>query len=53
MNYVGVDLHKKSISVCVVSQSREALQSRRFWCVEQGAMLTRQRGHANYQEALP
>lgn len=34
MNYVGVDLHKKSISVCVVSQSREVLQSRRFWCVE-------------------
>ncbi|WP_197526158.1 hypothetical protein, partial [Botrimarina colliarenosi] len=34
MDYVGVDLHKKSISVCVVSQSREVLQSRRFWCVE-------------------
>ncbi|MEQ8847429.1 IS110 family transposase [Botrimarina sp.] len=35
MKYVGVDLHKKSISVCVVSQSREVQQSRRFWCVEE------------------
>lgn len=34
MNYVGVDLHKKSITACVVSQSREVLQSRRLMCVE-------------------
>lgn len=34
MNYVGVDLHKKSISVCVVSEARKVLQSRRFLCVE-------------------
>ncbi len=34
MKYVGVDLHKKSISVCVVSEARMVLQSRRFFCVE-------------------
>ncbi len=32
MNYVGVDLHKKTISVCVVSQARDALASRRLFC---------------------
>jgi transposase len=32
MKYVGVDLHKKTISVCVVSQAREALSSRRLFC---------------------
>ena len=35
MDYVGVDLHKKSISVCVVSQQREVLRSRRLLCVEE------------------
>ena len=32
MNYVGVDLHKQTISVCVVNQAREVRQSRRFRC---------------------
>jgi transposase len=32
MNYVGVDLHKKTISVCVVSQAREFVTSRRLFC---------------------
>ena len=34
MKYVGVDLHKKSISVCVMSEARRVLQTRRFVCVE-------------------
>lgn len=32
MKYVGVDLHKKTISVCVVGQAREVLASRRLFC---------------------
>jgi transposase len=32
MQYVGVDLHKKTISVCVVGQARERLASRRLFC---------------------
>lgn len=34
MKYVGVDLHKQSISICVMSEAREVLQSRRFPCDE-------------------
>jgi transposase len=34
MRFVGVDLHKQSITVCVVDQDRTVLQSRRFACVE-------------------
>jgi transposase len=30
MNFVGIDLHKKSISVCVVNQEREVLHRRGF-----------------------
>jgi transposase len=32
MKYVGVDLHKKTISMCVMSQARDALASRRLFC---------------------
>lgn len=35
MNYVGVDLHKQTISVCVVSQARDVRQSRRFRCEDE------------------
>ncbi len=32
MNFVGCDLHKKTITMCVVNQTREVLASRRFSC---------------------
>jgi transposase len=32
MNFVGIDLHKKTISLCVVGQDRTVLERRRFWC---------------------
>ena len=32
MNFVGIDLHKKTISLCVVNQEREVLDRRRFYC---------------------
>ena len=34
MNYVGIDLHKKTISLCVVNQEREVLNRKRFYCNE-------------------
>jgi transposase len=32
MNFVGIDLHKKTISLCVVNQEREILDRKRFFC---------------------
>jgi transposase len=32
VKYVGIDLHKKSISVCVVDQTKKVLDRRRFGC---------------------
>ena len=34
MNFVGVDLHKKTAVVCVVSQARQVLETRRLACAE-------------------
>jgi transposase len=39
MNYVGVDLHKETISVCVVSQASEKGRSRRFRCDDELRIL--------------
>ena len=38
MKYVGIDLHKKTISVCVVNQAREVLMRRRFYCSDTAAI---------------
>ena len=32
MNFVGVDLHKQTITMCVVNQARQVLQTRRLAC---------------------
>ena len=32
MLYVGIDLHKKTISICTVNQDRKILQQKRFLC---------------------
>ena len=34
MNFVGIDLHKKTNSVCVVDQERNVLYRKRFNCSE-------------------
>jgi transposase len=34
LRYVGIDLHKQSITVCVVDQDRNVLQTRRFLCAD-------------------
>lgn len=33
MKYVGIDLHKKTIAVCVVNKERKVLERKRFLCV--------------------
>ncbi len=35
MLYVGVDLHKKSISVCGMNRDRQVLETRRLLCLEE------------------
>jgi transposase len=40
MNFVGIDLHKKTISVCVVNQERRVLGRERFLCVEPDRIVT-------------
>jgi transposase len=32
MYYVGIDLHKKTISICVVNQERQKVEQKRFAC---------------------
>ncbi len=34
MNFVGIDLHKKTISVCVVNQERKVLKRATLYCAE-------------------
>ena len=34
MKYVGIDLHKKTISVCVVDKERKVLQRKKFLCLD-------------------
>ena len=34
MNFVGIDLHKKTITLCVVSQGREVLKRKTLYCAE-------------------
>jgi hypothetical protein len=34
MNFVGVDLHKKTITLCVMDQHRRVLGRKTLYCVE-------------------
>ncbi len=47
MNYIGIDLHKQSISICVVDQSRKVLGRKRFLCKNVGEI------EAFFREARP
>jgi transposase len=38
VNYVGIDLHKKTIVVCVVNQDRKVMARRTFFCCETDAI---------------
>jgi transposase len=39
MNFVGCDLHKKTITMCIVDQNRVRLASRRFDCTDTAGIL--------------
>lgn len=40
MKFAGCDLHKQTITVCVVDQSRKILQRRRLLCGDEKALVT-------------
>ena len=43
MNFIGVDLHKKSITVCVMDEKRKVLARKTLACTQTAA---RKRGRA-------
>ena len=49
MNYVGIDLHKKTIVVCVMDQDRKVLGRRTFACCDAQAILDFFRGLGPFQ----
>ena len=44
MNYVGIDLHKKTIVLCVLNQDRKVVHRRTFACADTEAILAFFRG---------
>ena len=34
MNFIGIDLHRKTISICVVDKERTVVDHKRFCCCE-------------------
>ena len=40
MKYVGIDLHKKTIVVCVVNKERKVLERKKFLCVDVQTITT-------------
>jgi transposase len=40
MNFVGIDLHKKTISICVMNQERQVLHRKRFYCSNSEQIVT-------------
>jgi hypothetical protein len=34
MKYVGIDLHKKTMVICVVNKDRKVLERKKFLCVD-------------------
>lgn len=39
MKYVGIDLHKKTIVICVVNKDRTVLQRKKFLCLDVGGIV--------------
>lgn len=40
MNFIGVDLHKQSITFCVVNQNRNVLERKRILCADTAGIVT-------------
>jgi transposase len=38
MNFIGIDLHKQTISICVVNKERKALEQRKMACADEGEL---------------
>jgi transposase len=49
MNFVGIDLHKKTISLCVVNQEREVVERKRFYCRETERIVAFFKGLGTFQ----
>lgn len=52
MNFVGIDLHKKTISLCVVSQERKIVDRKRFYCNEPETILAFFEGLGPFQAVV-
>jgi transposase len=52
MVYVGIDLHKKTIVVCVVDQQRRVLARRTLACAEPSKIVTFCRGLGEFQAVV-
>lgn len=52
MKYVGIDLHKKSITVCVVDAARAKLTTRQFACCDVARILDFFRGLGPFQAVV-
>lgn len=38
MNFIGIDLHKQTISICVVNKGRKVLEQRKMTCADEEAL---------------
>src|SRR5262245_28896960 len=52
MNYVGIDLHKKTIVLCVLNQDRRVVARRSFACTDREAILEFFRGLRPFQAVV-
>jgi transposase len=52
MNFVGVDLHKQTIVMCVANQARRVLQTQRLACCDPGAIRDWFAGIGPFQVAV-
>ncbi|UCC32284.1 MAG: IS110 family transposase [Phycisphaerales bacterium] len=52
MNFVGIDLHKKTISICVVDKERTVVDRKRFYCSEPERIAGFFKGLGSFQAAV-
>lgn len=52
MKYVGIDLHKKTISICVVNQERKQLDHKRFLCAAPDVIVNYFRKLGDFQAVV-
>jgi transposase len=52
MNFIGIDLHKKTISVCVVNQERKVLKRQTLFCAEPGKITAFFQGWGEFQAVV-